>query len=255
MESQPPSSMRFLYRFQSICRTVTDGPDRSSFRWLRHFRLGLVDRHFLDALDVVDRLRRDVGRRARHGVETGLRGFHILARHHVDRSDRMLQQTLAGGAKQQTGEAATTTGADHDDVMIVAALVSAPAAGPGTICLLILRFGYASSSGLMRTSRSSWKDAMTPSSSEPFMFGTAEMTSSSAPHESANAAAISNAFRPHLDSSEPTATLVMVLFKCIRLPSSSVYGTTTIGQYAYAAGWSWWCRAVVRPDHPCHGCQ
>ena len=66
------------------------------------------------------------------------------------------------------------------------------------------------------------------------MFGTAEMTSSSAPHESANAAAISNAFRPHLDSSEPTATLVMVLFKCIRLPSSSVYGTTTIGQYAYA---------------------
>ena len=76
---------------------------------------------------------------------------------------------------------------------------------------------------------------MTPSSAEPFMFGTAEMTSSSAPHESANAAAISNAFRPHLDSSEPTGHLgdgvVQVHQVALR---SSVYGTTTIGQYAYA---------------------
>ena len=43
----------------------------------------------------------------------------------------MLQQTLAGGAKQQTGEAATTTGADHDDVMIVAGLGQCAGCGAG----------------------------------------------------------------------------------------------------------------------------
>ena len=54
------------------------------------------------------------------------------------------------------------------------------------------------------------------------IFGTAEMTSSSASQVAAKSAAISNALMPHLDSSDPTATLVMVLFRCIGLPSSSV---------------------------------
>ena len=115
------------------------------------------------------------------------------------------------------------------------ALVSASTAEPGTTDLFSLRLGYFSRIGETRTSRSSLKASITPwSPSTPCIFGTAEITSSSASQVAAKSAAISNALMPHFDSSEPTATLVIVLFRCIGLPSSSVYGTTTIGQYAYA---------------------
>ena len=92
------------------------------FDLLGDFRLGCGHRNLLDAGNLLQRLGRHFGGRARHGVETLFRGLNILAWHHVHRADRMLQQTLAGGAEQQTSEAATTTGTDHDDIVIIAGL-------------------------------------------------------------------------------------------------------------------------------------
>ena len=43
----------------------------------------------------------------------------------------MLQQPLAGGAEQQAGETATSAGADHDDVMVVAGLGQCAGCGAG----------------------------------------------------------------------------------------------------------------------------
>ena len=169
----------------------------------------------------------------------------------------MLQQTLAGGAKQQTGEAATTTGADHDDVMIVAGLGQCAGCGAGHDLLVDLEVRVSPlQAALMRTSRSSLEGRH-----DAFILGALHVRHGGddvqlGTPRTANAAAISNAFRPHLDSSEPTATLVMVLFKCIRVAFvRRCTAPRRSGSTRMPAGWNWWCRAVVRPDHPCHGCQ
>ena len=62
------------------------------FDLLGDFRLGCGHRNLLDAGNLLQRLGRHFGGRARHGVETRFRGLNILAWHHVHRADRMLQQ-------------------------------------------------------------------------------------------------------------------------------------------------------------------